>query len=103
MRCAWGRAASAASWARRSLAAATICMALVIFWVDLTESIRFLRSFSDGIVLFAPYWALSHVVLLDVVQGLLELGAGIVAEFLFGRDGLEQVGMLAAQGAEDGL
>ena len=35
--------------ARRSFDTATICMALVIFCVDLTEAIRFLSSFSDGI------------------------------------------------------
>jgi hypothetical protein len=31
------------------LETATICIALVIFCVDLTEAIRFLRSFKDGI------------------------------------------------------
>jgi hypothetical protein len=36
------------------LAAATICMALVIFWVDLTELIRFFRSFKEGIAPKAP-------------------------------------------------
>ena len=37
---AYGRAAMACSWARRSLAAATIFMALVIFCVDWTLRIR---------------------------------------------------------------
>ena len=32
----------------RSFAAATICLALVIFWVDLTELIRPLSSLSDA-------------------------------------------------------
>ncbi len=36
--------------ARRSLAAATICMALVIFCVALTEEMRFRRSLSEGMV-----------------------------------------------------
>ena len=44
-----GRAASTAPCARRSFDTATICMALVIFCVDLTDAIRFLSSFSDGI------------------------------------------------------
>src|SRR5918997_3164277 len=48
MRSANGRAASAALCARRSLAAATICMALVIFCVAFTEAIRLRRSFSEG-------------------------------------------------------
>jgi hypothetical protein len=39
-----GRAASAADCALRNFAAATICLALVIFWVDLTELIRPLSS-----------------------------------------------------------
>src|SRR5208337_1350649 len=38
-----------APWARRSFDTATICIALVIFCVDLTEAIRFLRSLRDGI------------------------------------------------------
>ena len=49
MRSEKGRAASAASWARRSFAAATICMALVIFWVALTEAMRLRRSLRLGI------------------------------------------------------
>jgi hypothetical protein len=48
-RSAYGRDASAASVARRSFAAATIFIALVIFWVDLTELIRILRALRDAI------------------------------------------------------
>src|SRR5438105_77778 len=44
MRVAYGRPAMAESWARRILEAATICMALVICAVFLTERIRLLRS-----------------------------------------------------------
>ncbi len=44
-----GRPASAAIWARRSFAAATICMALVIFCVAFTEVMRFRRSFKLAI------------------------------------------------------
>src|SRR5437016_8153784 len=40
MRSAYGRAASAAACARRSLEAATICMALVIFCVALVAAMR---------------------------------------------------------------
>src|SRR6185436_2350989 len=49
MRSAKGRAASAAVCARRSFAAATIFIALVIFWVDLTEVIRVLSALSEAI------------------------------------------------------
>ncbi len=41
---AYGRSASIRCSARRSRAAATICMALVIFWMFLTESIRLRTS-----------------------------------------------------------
>src|SRR3569623_3038957 len=44
IRCAYGRPASAASCARRSFAAATIFIALVIFWVDLTDPILLFRA-----------------------------------------------------------
>src|SRR3569623_3220795 len=44
IRCAYGRPASAASCARRSFAAATIFIALVIFWVDLTDPILIFRA-----------------------------------------------------------
>jgi hypothetical protein len=44
----------AAACALRSLAAATICLALVIFWVDLTELIRPLSSFSEA-TQFSPF------------------------------------------------
>src|SRR5262245_10518826 len=55
MCCAYGRAASAAAWARRNFDAATICMALVIFCVALVAAMRLRRSFSEGIaLLFAP-------------------------------------------------
>ena len=53
MREAYGRAASAAACALRSLAAATICLALVIFWVDLTELIRPLSSLSEATLSFS--------------------------------------------------
>src|SRR5215475_3398605 len=45
-----GRAASAAVCARRSLEAATICMALVIFCVALVEAMRTRMSLSDAIL-----------------------------------------------------
>jgi hypothetical protein len=40
---------------RRSFAAATIFIALVIFWVDLTELIRILRALRDAIMLRLPF------------------------------------------------
>ena len=45
---AYGRARSAASCARRSFAAATIFIALVICWVERTVPIRFLRALRLG-------------------------------------------------------
>src|SRR5690606_1709213 len=47
--------------------------------------------------------ALGRVGLRDLVESRLELGAGIVAELLFGRDGLEDFRILAAQGREHAL
>src|SRR5271165_334403 len=49
IRCAYGRAASTCSTARRSLEAATTFIAEVIFWVDLTLRMRLRRSFRLGI------------------------------------------------------
>ena len=49
MREAYGRAASAALCARLSFAAATICMALVIFCVAFTLEMRLRSSFNEGI------------------------------------------------------
>ncbi len=49
MRSEKGLAAMAASWARRSFAAATICIALVILRVAFTEAMRLRRSFKEGI------------------------------------------------------
>src|SRR5437763_13917105 len=49
MRCANGRAASAACCARRNLDAATICIALVIFCVALVEAMRTRMSLSEAI------------------------------------------------------
>src|SRR5215468_60636 len=52
MRSAYGRAATAASCARRSLAAATICMALVILRVAFTEAMRLRMSLREAIGAF---------------------------------------------------
>jgi hypothetical protein len=49
MASAYGRAARACSWARRSLAAATIFMAFVIFCVDWTLRMRRRKVFRLGI------------------------------------------------------
>src|SRR3974390_723678 len=49
-----GRAASAVAWARRSLEAATICMALVIFCVALVEAMRTRMSFKLAIAANLP-------------------------------------------------
>src|ERR1700732_5263816 len=49
-----GRAASAAVCARRSLDAATICMALVIFCVALVEAMRTRMSLREAILSQSP-------------------------------------------------
>src|SRR5690606_1509289 len=87
MRSEEGRAASAASWARRSFAAATICIALVIFCVALTEAMRLRRSFSEAMRL--PYPLVrraSDEVLGECVDLGLELGAQIVRQRLLLAD-----------------
>src|SRR3954466_13430394 len=58
MRSAYGRAASAAAWARRSFDAATICMALVIFCVALVEARRTRMSLRLAIGLSSRHSAL---------------------------------------------
>src|ERR1043165_8901246 len=62
MRSANGRAASAADGARRSLDAATICMALVIFCVALVAAMRTRMSLSEGMVQINVGWAKSREV-----------------------------------------
>jgi hypothetical protein len=78
IRAAWG-AASAAVCARRNFAAATICMAFVIFWVALTEAIRFRRSFNEGMVYPLPLYP----------------GAACASESLDSKASLDQAKFLA--------
>src|SRR5690606_41362747 len=77
--------------ALRSFAAATICLALVIFWVDLTELIRPLSSFSEATAL--PYL---RELLGERVERGLGLVAGFVAELAAFADQSEHVGMFSA-------
>src|SRR4051812_30025006 len=89
MRSAKGRAASAAVCARRSLAAATICMALVIFCVASTEAMRLRRSFSDGMErLYPPL----RKRLGEGLDRALQLGPGVVREVARIADVLEDFG-----------
>src|SRR5687768_1685703 len=87
MRCEYGRAASAASCARRSFAAATICMALVIFCVALTEAMRLRRSFSEAM----PCLSRSREVLREAVDVALQFCANFVRDRLFRADGVEDI------------
>src|SRR3954465_15400940 len=97
MRSANGRAASAAVCARRSLAAATICMALVIFCVAFTEAMRLRRSFSDGIErLYPPL----RKRLGEGLDRALQLGPGVVREVARIADVLEDFGMAASDMAQ---
>src|SRR5262245_45400641 len=93
MRVAEGRAASAAACARRSFAAATICMALVIFCVALTEAMRLRRSFSEGM-------GYSRKGVGEFVDGSLELFAGFLGNLVGVADRGEDVRMLGAHEAQ---
>src|SRR5918997_2176205 len=100
MRSAKGRAASAALCARRSFAAATICMALVIFCVAFTEAMRLRRSFSEGIE--RSYLSLRER-LGEGLDGALELGPVVVREVARGADALEDLRMAASHVAKKPL
>src|SRR5210317_416897 len=93
-RSVYGRDASAASWARRNFAAATICIAFVILRVFLTLSIRFFKSFRLGIA-SSPY-------LCEISCEFIQCGADFVFRFafdlwIFFGDVIQQVSFLAAQ------
>src|SRR5215475_424005 len=112
-----GRAASAAVCARRSLEAATICMALVIFCVALVEAMRTRMSFSDAIlrsprrsdlqairpqasfVRARPNAGRRHLCkcLGETLDHALQLGLVVVRELARVADGVEDLGVLAAQ------
>src|SRR5215213_1903739 len=100
MRSAKGRAASAAVCARRSFAAATICMALVIFCVAFTEAMRLRRSLRLGIE--RSYPALRKR-LGEGLDGALQLGPVVVREVARGADVLQDLRVTAAHVAEQAL
>src|SRR5687768_2405497 len=100
MRSAKGRAASAAVCARRSFAAATICMALVIFCVAFTEAMRLRRSLRLGIE--RSYSPLRKR-LGEGLDGALQLGPVVVREVARGADVLQDLRMTAAHVAEQAL
>src|SRR5689334_14731950 len=99
MRSAKGRAASAATCARRSLEAATICMALVIFCVALVAamrtrmSLRLAMSNCSRSLPMPP----SGECLGVAVDHALELGRIGIGQITAFADAVEQIGMLAAQ------
>ena len=104
MRSAYGRADSAAVCARRSFAAATICMALVIFCVALTEAIRLRKSFSEGMVSpvhICPGAANSREVLGVGINNRFEFCRGLVGEILRGANRIEETGVARAQEREE--
>src|SRR5512147_2532301 len=87
MRSANGRAASAAACARRSLEAATICMALVIFCVALVAAMRTRMSLR----LAMSYESRS----LPIPSSGERLGVAVDHGLEFGRIGIRQVAALA--------
>src|SRR3954452_16214835 len=99
MRSANGRAASAAACARRSLEAATICMALVIFCVALVAAMRTRMSLREAI----PDQSCGVRSLISgeglgvVVDHVLELAGSGVVEIARVADLVEDVAVLAAQ------
>src|SRR3984893_17359351 len=104
VRWAYGRADSAAVCARRSFAAATICMALVIFCVALTEAIRLRKSFSEGMVSpvhICPGAANSSEVLGVGIDNRFEFCPGLVGEILRGANRIEETGVARAQEREE--
>src|SRR5882724_6679833 len=97
IRSANGRAASAATCARRSLEAATICIALVIFCVALVEAMRTRMSLREAIQL-RPRGAPIHLgealrVAFDRALQLRGRGVGEVAGL---ADIFQDVGVLGA-------
>src|ERR1700720_2625518 len=106
MRSAYGRADSAAVCARRSFAAATICMALVIFCVALTEAIRLRRSFNEGIVYPLHLWrgAASSSEALGVgIDNRFEFCPGLVGEILRDANRIEETGVARAHEREEAV
>src|SRR5437870_10943937 len=86
---AYGRAANIASWARRSFAAETIFMALVICCVFLTERIRRRRSIRLGIGLALA----AREALLEFLDCRLQPGFGCVVDVFLFANGGEQLRM----------
>src|SRR5689334_3691817 len=96
----------AASCARRSLAAATICMALVILRVAFTEAMRLRMSLREGIGAFKdvagrrlrpkPLRRLREL-LGDLLDHDLQLGRRRIRQILAVADLIKDAGILAAQ------
>src|SRR5260370_15299094 len=89
---AYGRAASAASWARRNMAAETNFIARVICWVFFTERMRRRKSRSVGIVLRQAAVLIlcrghgSRKALLERIQSGLDFGLNAVVQGFLRRD-----------------
>src|SRR5262249_37059173 len=93
---AYGRAASAALCARRSLEAATICMALVIFCVALVAAMRTrmsLRLAMGDQILRLTGPGLCERLCIVVDRGL-ELASDRVVKVAAGANGLQDIGVL---------
>src|SRR6476619_7934454 len=99
IRSAYGRAASAAACARRSLDAATICMALVIFCVALVAamrtrmSLRLAMSYGSRSLPMRP----SDERLRVTVDQAFELGRIGIRQVTALADAVEQIGVFVAQ------
>src|SRR4051794_11432584 len=100
MRWANGRAASAATCARRSFEAATICIALVIFCVALVEAMRTRMSLRLAIQSFPRAAAALGKALRITIQRGLQLAGGGVGKIAGLSDVLKNVGVLGAHGIE---
>src|SRR5262249_28117225 len=87
---AYGRARSAASCARRSFAAATIFIALVICCVERTVALRFRRAFRLGM-------DSRREVLPEVRERGVELDLHVVRQVLLLADQLQDVGVLCLE------
>src|SRR5262245_9992845 len=102
MRSANGRAASADCWARRNLAAATICMALVIFCVAFTEAIRFLRSFRLAMACASSTPRLGEG-LGEGLDGALQLPGEVVGKIPAVANAAQDIGVLGPQRREQAI
>src|SRR5205085_8745528 len=93
MSCAYGRARITASCARRSFAAATIFIALVIFCVFRTERMRVRMARSEAIQASSLRRGGRPEDVLEFGERLIQRGAHVVGQVLLLAQELEHLGM----------